>query len=93
MRNPTLAEGLVDQLRSIAIAQGNYWEKARPTNAAWKTPDEENAVMFFDLTKTDLGGVDLGDIVGFSRATNMSETSAQCSDKSLAIVIEGGNAK
>ena len=94
MRNPTLAEGLIDQLRSIAIAQGNYWEKARPTNAAWKTPDEENAVMFFDLTKTDLGGtVDLGDIVGFSRATNMSGDECECSDKSLAIVIEGGNAK
>jgi hypothetical protein len=50
--------------------------------------------MFFDLTKTDLGGtVDLGDIVGFSRPTNTSESSADCSDKSLAIVIEGGNAK
>ena len=94
MRNPTLAEGLVDQLRSIAISQGNYWEKASPTNAAWKTPDEENVVMFFDLTRTDLGGtVDLNEIVGFSRATNTSETSAACSSKSLAIVIEGGNAK
>jgi hypothetical protein len=94
MRNPTLAEGLVDQLRSIAISQGNYWEQASPTNPAWTTPDEENAVMFFDLTKTDLGGtVDLKDIVGFSRATNTSETSAACSSKSLAIVIEGGNAK
>lgn len=94
MRNPTLAEGLVDQLKSIAMSQGNYWEKARPTNAAWKTPDEANAVMFFDLTKTDLGGtVDLGEIVGFSRPTNTSESSADCSDKSLAIVIEGGNAK
>jgi hypothetical protein len=94
MRNPTLADGLIDQLRSIAISQGNYWEKASPTNPAWKAPDEENAVMFFDLTKTDLGGtVDLNDIVGFSRATNTSETSAACSSKSLAIVIEGGNAK
>ena len=69
MRNPTLAEGLVDQLKSIAISQGNYWEKASPANTAWKTPDEENAVMFFDLTKTDLGGtVDLDEIVRASAA-------------------------
>jgi hypothetical protein len=94
MRNPTLAEGLVEQLKSIAISQGNYWEKASPANSAWKTPDEENAVMFFDLTQTDLGGtVDLDEIQGFSRATNVAEASAACSSKSLTIVIEGGNSK
>jgi hypothetical protein len=94
MRNPTLAEGLVEQLKSIAISQGNYWERASPSNSLWKTPDEENAVMFFDLTRTDLGGtVDLDEIQGFSRATNVAESSTACSSKSLTIVIEGGNAK
>jgi hypothetical protein len=94
MRTPTLAEGLIDQLKSIAQNQGNYWEQASPSNPAWKTPDEENAVMFFDLTKTDLGGtVDLNDIQGFGRDPNVSATSPECSTKSLAIIIEGGNAK
>jgi hypothetical protein len=94
MRNPTLAEGLIDQLRSIAISQHNYWEMASPTNVAWKRPDEDNAIMFFDLTKTDLGGtVDLNEIEGFSPAAGEDRSNEACSPKSLTIVIEGGNAK
>ena len=94
IRTPAFSTDKLDQLKSVAISQGNYWTKASPTNSAWKTPDEESAVMFFDLTLNDPGAtVDLNEIIGFGRASDVPEGSAQCSDKSLVIVIVGGNAK
>jgi hypothetical protein len=90
--SPALTQSQIDQMRTIAQSQGNYWTSAQSTQ--WSSPDEPNAVMFFDLTQTDPGGtVDLNDITGFSRAANISDTSATCESKSLTIVIEGGNVK
>lgn len=92
IRTPVLTQGQVDQMRTLAQSQGNYWTKAQSTQ--WSSPDEDNAVMFFDLAQTDPGGtVDLNDITGFSRAANLSATDVSCPSKSLIIVIEGGNAK
>ncbi len=94
IRSPALTQSQIDQLRSTAQAQGNY----RTTSAVGASPDEANAVMFFDLTgvtatATNARTVDLNDIVGFGRGPNVSDTDAGCVTKSLTIVIEGGNAK
>ena len=90
IRSPALTQSQIDQLRLTAQAQGNY----RTSSAVGASPDEANAVMFFDLTGVNLGGtVDLNDIVGFGRDPNVSDTDAACETKSLTIVIEGGNAK
>ena len=48
-------------------------------------------MTYFDLTKTDPGGViELDDIEGFGRDAGLSATDAACS---LIIVIEGGSAR
>jgi hypothetical protein len=92
IRSPALSQSQIDYMRTIAQSQGNYWNYSQSTK--WSSPDEANAVMFFDLTKTDPGGtVDLNNITGFSRADNMSATDPACESKSLIIVIEGGNVK
>jgi hypothetical protein len=87
---PALSPAQLQRLRSQAKSQGNYWT----SSGGWTSPNERQAVMYFDLTKTDLGGVvDLNDIVGFGRAKGLSATDAACDDRSLIIVIEGGNAR
>lgn len=92
IRTPVLSQGQIDQMRTLAQSQGNYWTRSGKTH--WSSPDEANAVMFFDLTKDDPGGtVDLNDITGFSRAANLADIDASCPSKSLIIVIEGGNVK
>ena len=92
IRSPALTQAQIDQMRSLAQAQGNYWTSSQKTQ--WSSPDEANAVMFFDLSQTDLGGtVDLNDVTGFSRAEDVSDTDAACESKSLVIVVEGGNVK
>lgn len=81
----------LDQLRTIAQSQGNYWTGS----SGWSTPDETNAVMFFDLEGSDLGGtVDLNDFRGtaFSRSANLADDDT-CPTTSLLIVIVGGNVK
>ena len=80
----------VEEYRAIAEAQGNLWTES----TGWTSPDEENAVMFFDLSEDDPGGtVDLNDITGFGRVGNLASTDAACTTRSLMIVIEGGNAR
>jgi hypothetical protein len=92
IRTPALTQAQIDQMRTVAQSQGNYWQYAHATK--WSSPDEPNAVMFFDLTQTDPGGtVDLNNITGFSRDANLSDTDPACTSKSLIIVIEGGNVK
>lgn len=92
IRSPALTQAQIDQMRTIAQSQGNYWTSAQSTQ--WSSPDESNAVMFFDLTQHDAGGtVDLNDIVGFSRGPNLTATDAGCDSRSLIIIIEGGNVK
>lgn len=90
LNNPALTQAQLDQLRTVAQSQGNYW----PSASGWTSPDESNAVMFFDLRGAEVGGVvDLNLITGFGRAPNMADGAAACTSKSLVIVIEGGNAK
>jgi hypothetical protein len=86
---PRLSESQIDQLRATAQEQGNYWT----SSAGWASPDESNAVMFFDLAGANLGGtVNLNGITGFGRAANLADSSPACSTKSLTIVIVDGNA-
>lgn len=88
-QNPVLGEGHIDALRLLAQSQGNHWT----SSSTWTSPDEADAVMFFDLTQTDPGGtVDLNKITGFGRSP-VRATDSSCPAKSLIIVIEGGNAK
>lgn len=90
LKKPALSQSQMDQLKALASVQGNYWT----SDTGWTSPDEANAVMYFDLGATDPGGtVDLNDIVGFGRAPNLSATSPSCTTRSLVIVIDGGNAK
>jgi hypothetical protein len=90
LKSPPLSQAEIDKLRSVAKAQGNYWT----SSTGWTSPDEPQAVMFFDLTLTNLGGtVDLKDVAGFSRNPNLAATDPACDTRSLLIVIEGGNVK
>jgi hypothetical protein len=89
VRKPPLSQNELADLRAVAKAQGNLWTKA----TGWTSPDEQQAVMYFDLTATDPGGiVDLNDITGFSRPGSLSANDPACTKKSLIIIIEGGNA-
>lgn len=84
---PGLSPSQLDVLRATAQAQGNY--SNTPTMSS---PDESNAVMFFELTGANLGGtVNLNNISGFTRNPGVGDTAA-CPTKSLTIVIKDGNA-
>ena len=90
--NPSLTQSQVDQLRAVAEAQGNLIN----STTGWSTPDEKQAVMYFDLKGTSLGGtVDLKDLAAnrFVRPKNLEEVDSRCQTESLIIVIEGGNAR
>lgn len=90
LHSPALSQAQLDQLRTVAHTQGNHWT----ASTGWTSPDEEQAVMFFDLTASDPGGVvDLNDVAGFSRAPNVPAGDPHCSSRSLVIVIEGGNVR
>lgn len=89
MRTPALSQAQLDRLRTIAQSQGNYHTIATAPVGGW-SPDESHAVLFFDLAQADPGGVvDLNDVNNFGR----EPMPTVCPDKSLIIVIEGGNAK
>lgn len=101
IRSPILTQAQIDQLRTVAQSQCNYWTtttfsltpSCNPA-AGWSSPDEANAVMFFNLQGTEAGGtVDLNNITGFGRTAGLSATDAACTSRSLIIVIEGGNVK
>lgn len=90
IRAPALSQPQLDQLRTVAQSQGNYWTAAD----GWTSPDEAQAVMFFDLTGSDPGGlVDLNDVQGFGREANLTASSTSCHTRSLIIVVEGGNVR
>ena len=90
VRKPPFTQSQLDQLRTIAISQDNYWTSA----SGWSSPDESSAVMYFDLAASNPGGVvDLKDLTGWSRPVNQSTTGAGCDTRSLVIIIEGGNAR
>lgn len=92
IRSPALTQAQVEQLRTVAQSQGNYWTRAG--SSYWTSPDDQNAVMFFDLSQTDRGGVvDLNDVTGFSRSANLADSDPSCPSRSLIIVIDGGNVR
>lgn len=88
--SPALSQPQRDQMKIIARSQGNYWTE----HDGWTSPDEPNAVMYFDLGSTDAGGlVDLNDITGFGRAKDLSADSPSCATRSLTIIVEDGNVR
>jgi Tfp pilus assembly protein PilX len=90
IRTPVLTQAELDQLRTIAKSQDNYHRTAAPPAGGVWAPDENHAVLFFDLAQDDPGGVvDLDSIDGFGRDPEPTV----CPDKSLIVVIEGGNAR
>lgn len=95
VQSPVLSQAQIDRLRSVAQAQGTFYETAAPpapTNTF--APSSNNAVMFFDLKGAHLGEtVDLNKITGFERDPNVLDSDPTCTSKSLVIVIEGGNAR
>ena len=54
---PSLSQGHLDTLRMLAQSQGTYFT----SSSTWHSPTTtaKEVVMFFDLTKTDGGLVDL----------------------------------
>jgi hypothetical protein len=92
IRYPALTEAQIDELRTTAQSQGNYYTSAN--TGPW-APDESNAVMFFDLNSapSNQRTVDLNDVTGFSRSAGLSESDPACTTSSLVIVIEGGNVR
>ena len=92
IRTPALDQSQIDQMKTIAQAQGNYWTES--ASAQWSSPDEVNTVMYFDLGATDAGGtVDLNSIEGFGRAANVASTDSACTTRSLIVLVDGGNVK
>lgn len=88
MKQPVFSQSQLDQLKSIAVSQNNYYTTA----TGWTSPTTADAVMYFDLTATDPGGlVDLNDLTGWSRSVPLAADDPACPARSLAIIIEGGN--
>ncbi|WP_372727820.1 hypothetical protein [Nocardioides sp.] len=83
----------LDDLRATARSQGTYFTSA----TGFTSPDPAttpHAVMFFDLAASNPGAqVDLNNVNGWGRTPGLTAGSAQCLDRSLLIVIDGGNAK
>jgi len=91
LTSPPLTPAQLDQLKTVAISQGNYWT----SSSVWtRRPNGVNAVMYFDLLTTNPGGeVNLNDIVGFARPSGLSVDPAVCASKSLVIIVDGGNVR
>jgi len=88
LTSPPLTAPQLDQLKTVAMSQGNYWTGT----SGWTSPDEADAVMYFDLLKTNPGGtVNLNSITGFARASGLSATDPGCGSKSLVIIVDGGD--
>jgi hypothetical protein len=92
---PALSDEQLAQLRATAQAQGNFWT----TSNGWRSPTQRQAVMYFDLTNAAPSDrtVNLQDIDGFSRPDGtplpLSAGDPRCDDRSLIVIIEGGNAR
>ncbi len=93
IRSQPFSPAELDDLRATARSQGSYFT----STSGWTSPDpavNPHAVMFFDLAAADPGGtVDLNQITNWARTAGLAANSPQCLDRSLLIVIEGGNAK
>ena len=104
LKDPPLSQSQIDQLRSMAQEQGNYFTSAEfsatPAADRWSVPDESNAVMFFDLSgqPTNDRTIVLNPLDGtrFDPTTWTGEPNTNgCphEPRSLVIVVEAGNVK
>jgi len=93
IKRPALTEAEIEQLRTTAQAQGNYYTSAKSSD--WTVPTGPHAVLFFDIGANDT--VDLGPLGDPSKSiwarTALDISSPLCLDASLLVVITGGNAK
>lgn len=80
----------LDTLREVAVSQGTYFTTAAYSPTQVPSPSTRpHTLLFFDLKGAQLGGtVDLKDVSGWGRPGDGS-----CPDRSLVIVIVGGNAR
>lgn len=89
IKDPVFTPEELDQLRAVAQDQKSYFTSLSSMTVADWSPDEDSAVMFFDLSAVpDNQGareVNLNNIKGF--------TPADACTRSLVVVIVGGNAK
>jgi hypothetical protein len=94
-KKPPLNQFELESLRATAVAQGNLFTKANQLTPA-RNPTQAQAVMYFDLKNTDPGGtVTVSDITGYGRPLSpaLSADDPACTDRSLIIIIDGGNAR
>lgn len=97
--NPTLTQAQLDQLRSMAQAQGNYFTSP-DFGSGWSVPDENNAVMFFDLNGRPSGDrtivlnpLDESRFDPTRWASEPNVAGCPIEPRSLVIVVEAGNVK
>lgn len=92
-----LSTSQLEQLKAIAKQQDTYYTAANQlTPSKQPKPENPHAVMYFDLTATDPGGVvQLQDILTHQRANQnpLSAGDPACKTESLLIIITGGNAR
>lgn len=91
IRRTGFSRAELDLLKTTAMSQQNYYTSA----SGWTAPTEAHAVLYFDLTRNDPGGmVDLNNLTPqWSRAPQLAAEDPACTDSSLVIIIEGGNAR
>ncbi|MGQ0626169.1 MAG: hypothetical protein ACT4PP_16175 [Sporichthyaceae bacterium] len=88
---PALSEAEIEQLRTIALAQGNYYT----STTGWSTPNgtvHPHSILFFDLAANQTVDLDPLGTSLWSR-TRLDVSSPLCLDASLLVVVAGGNAK
>ncbi len=91
IKRPALTDSELEQLKTMAQAQGTYY-----TSTTWTVPDgsvNPHTVLFFDLNANQT--VDLKPLDGslWSRGRITDANSPMCLDASLLIVVQGGNAR
>lgn len=81
----------LDQLKTIALSQQNYYTNA----SGWTAPTQTHSVLYFDLTRNAPGAmVNLNGLTPrWSRQPQLSAESPACTDSSLVVIIDGGNAR
>ena len=92
-----LSTSQLEQLKAVAQQQGTYYTAANQlTTSKQPKPQNPHAVMYFDLTASDPGGVvDLKDVLTHRRSNQnaLGPGDPSCKDESLLIIITGGNAR
>jgi hypothetical protein len=86
VKQPALSDAVLEQLRTAAQEQGNYY-----TTTSYTLPTEAHSVLFFDLAGGQVDLRPLGSSI-FARGP-LQAGDPSCLDRSLMIVIVGGDAK